>query len=164
MANKKNGHNGDKDPNLLTSTVKEGGLSTEEIEKMYAQDFQQADSSNYTKDFVDPGTETRPLMMRTVFAKSKLPDYQLVVKCFARYDKFGDKRHLDMLKNLLACAVSVNGRSRHELLMAKTNIIATNILEEHLEGFSRGKNKEKDTRVYVNNRRVKDNQENNDEG
>lgn len=95
------------------------------------------------KDFIEPGANVEGLLMRSVLAKCEPPDPRLVVRCLTRYEKFHDKRHKDMLKALLASTVSIEGRGRMEFLMARTGILATNVLGKFLgaDGKSIGKNK-----------------------
>lgn len=100
--------------------------------------FEGLDFGNYSKDLIEPGEDVSKLLMRTVLANTTPPELKTIVRCQSRYEKFHQDRHKAMLINLMAGSVSIMGRSRLELLMAKTNIVAANVLEKLISGYSIG--------------------------
>jgi hypothetical protein len=119
----------------------------------FEKDFENINFPSVSKDFVEPGDNIESLLMRTVVKKTAPPDPQLVVRFLARCKKYQDTRHEQMLKNLLSISVSIDGRSRLELLMAKTNILATNVLGMFLGSMGKREKKDQPPQVYINNKR-----------
>lgn len=127
---KKSNNNGNGHQDFDFGAAGEGfGVNSDDF---FGSMFGDMEHDSFGKYLAEPGKEITDLLMRTAFKDTGLPDLRVVVRCLARYEKFGDDRHKKMLKNLCAGAVSILGRSRFELLMAKTNIIATNVLEKFL--------------------------------
>ena len=116
--------------------------------------FTNMDFHSNSKDFIEPGDKTDKLLMRTVFKQSEPADHRLCVRLLNRFDKTNDVAHGKMLLNLLASQPSIGGRSRLELLMNNTNILATGVLDKFMGG--NGHNKKEKPEVYINNKKQKD--------
>lgn len=115
------------------------------------------------KDLIEAGDSAEGLLMRVVLKKDDPPDYRLVVRCLARYNRYNDKKHLDMLRALLAASVSIEGRGQLAYLMAKTGILATNVLERFIGGYlSNGNKNEKGKDYLVAPKRPKQEEEESD--
>jgi len=84
--------------------------------------FSQHDQPSFGRYFVEPGKEAVELFMRTVFRNEG--EASNAVLYLAQCEEFGIEEGKKMLKNYLASRPSVGGRSRKELTMVGTGILA----------------------------------------
>lgn len=98
----------------------------------FAQFFSSMQFDSLMKHFIDPGSDIPKLAMRTVFGLREPPDLLEVAACYARYKRFHQERHEEMLIFLMAGAPSIGGASRTEMLQAGSHILAETAIAQTL--------------------------------
>lgn len=93
------------------------GSSQSDLERI----FSQSEMPSVIREFVHPGKNPQDLLMRCVFRDDNERNAALILlrKC----EEFGLEEYIGMLTNWLAASVSVQGRSRKEVLQATAGII-----------------------------------------
>jgi hypothetical protein len=128
LMRKNNGRNSGMD------TPFDGG-SMSDIERT----FSQADMPSVIKEFVHPGKDLRGLLMRTVFRDENERNAALIYlrKC----EEFGLVEFVEMMRDWLAASVSVQGRSRKEVLMATSGVVVPDMYGDlRREKYRKNKN------------------------
>lgn len=109
--------------NNVMETPFDGG-SQSDLERI----FSQADMPSVIREFVHPGAEVADLLMRCVFRDENERNAVLIFE--RKCEEFGLNDYLEMLVHWLAASVSVQGRSRKEVLQATTGIIAPGLYSD----------------------------------
>ncbi len=90
--------------------------------------FSNYNAPNIIKDLLEPGDDFKTAALRSHIPSQK--KLLLAVKCWARYARYHQARHKEMLLSLFAGFRGVNGEAVIQAIMAATNIFGEDVALE----------------------------------
>ncbi len=137
-------HNGHKSGGLGTAAQQDiqKNIDTDDIFETGAS-FSGLNQDNVAKLFLESSAEFRTNLLR-----SDLKDQRkllLAIRCAARYRRFNDTIHMEMLMDSLSGSRGINGRAIIDALQASSNVFSSDVALARLgETISKGQKKRMD--------------------